>query len=397
MVLKIKKVIYPLLICAVFLLSSCAGRYDSLPEDYHAETDYPYTFYTGVGGPCVAPAENGYYFLSEGYLYYMDQAQMEPVLLCSRPDCKHEQEAVPEQCNAYFDNPMLPYVQFYEGQLYVMQRLWNENSTSLLDSEQFLMRVSPDGTNREIAARVEFTKENEQSSAFFAMHRGYLYTAYGDTYGFHLKRASLSEGGEIYEELFSAADFGDFFYPLIYGKHLYLVYWTISESGERHDHVYDFDLTNGSHQEILTDDFSDGIRCEPIALTDQYFFFWKRFADERAEIWRYDRENGNAEQISSDFKETGAFFRAFYDGENLLLYRGNQSGVETLAPETVSIIDLEGNVLKEEIPLDTAPVYTFAGGDPGWSFAYSPVDHKLTAIDKRNEQLALIDISEKQE
>ena len=71
--------------------------------------------------------------------------------------------------------------------------------------------------------------------------------------------------------------------------------------------------------------------------------------------------------------------------------------METLAPETVSIIDLEGNVLKEEIPLDTAPVYTFAGGDPGWSFAYSPVDHKLTAIDKRNEQLALIDISEKQE
>ena len=113
-------VAFILALCMTMGLSACNGgnsfhspeSYADLPDHYVQGADYPMSFYGGVDGPYITPAESGYYFLADHYLYYLDEETLKATPLCNRPDCTHD-----EDCSAYFDYDSHRFIQYYEGKL----------------------------------------------------------------------------------------------------------------------------------------------------------------------------------------------------------------------------------------------------------------------------------------
>ena len=104
-------------------LSGCGVNHDfkapeyyaDLPDTYVEGADYQNTFSVGSGGPFITPADGGYYFLSGNYLCFLDGETLDAVPVCNRPDCQHNDTS----CNAYFDVGWLPFIQAYEGDLFI--------------------------------------------------------------------------------------------------------------------------------------------------------------------------------------------------------------------------------------------------------------------------------------
>ena len=127
-------------------LSGCSSsEYDSLPDTYNAETDYPQTFYRSSAGPFITPSDSGYYFIAGSFIYYMDKTDMKPIVLCGRPECKHDKETDPEkiwQCNGYLSGAS--FIQLYEGNIYTAG---NDIADPTMHSTA-LYQISLDGKSR---------------------------------------------------------------------------------------------------------------------------------------------------------------------------------------------------------------------------------------------------------
>ena len=107
----------------------------------------------------IAKCENGYYVAVGKYIYYVDGSLMDSTVLCSKPNCLHDDEL----CNAYIGaNDGIAY---NNGYIYTFV-------DAGLDYEftgNELKRISADGTEKEICFYTEFTPVD------WMMHRGYLY------------------------------------------------------------------------------------------------------------------------------------------------------------------------------------------------------------------------------
>lgn len=100
----------------------------------------------------AAEAENGYYFCIDGCLYYRDRGADEPVVLCSKPNCAHEDFS----CNARIGHEDVFY---YDGNLY----LYTISPKDVFSSD--LVRISPDGETHETLTSIQNLDLN--STAFF--------------------------------------------------------------------------------------------------------------------------------------------------------------------------------------------------------------------------------------
>lgn len=57
-------------------------------------------------------SEKGYYFMGNGYLYFVDKETMQSTILCGKPECSHQDQ----NCNAYLGN--ISHITYYDGKLY---------------------------------------------------------------------------------------------------------------------------------------------------------------------------------------------------------------------------------------------------------------------------------------
>ena len=108
-----KKTLLMLMTALLLFTAACSGGGGAIvyPTDntYHPETDDPYFNTHNQHLRDVVTAEKGYYFLIENTLLYADADTMEPIQVCSKPNCTHNEETESDKlaqsreiCEAYF-------------------------------------------------------------------------------------------------------------------------------------------------------------------------------------------------------------------------------------------------------------------------------------------------------
>ncbi|MEA4824599.1 MAG: hypothetical protein VB111_10870 [Clostridiaceae bacterium] len=112
----------------------------------------------------------------DSFLYYCDESTMEPVPLCAKPNCKHNEETDEAHlalCNAYFNrtNYYGGQVFWSEGQVYVYTTASNKAIASLYE-------VSADGSSRREV--ITGLQTHFGMADCMVVHRGMFYIA--DTY-----------------------------------------------------------------------------------------------------------------------------------------------------------------------------------------------------------------------
>lgn len=136
----------------------------------------------------IKKVEKGYYYFYGERLYYLNQETMEAMLVCTTPDCKHNDK----YCNAYFglygDNYEYS---FLDIGLEVTDKYIYVIGIEELDVTNFyLYRVSRDGTKREKLFYLYSTEKN-YSFYDYIMHRESLYRAVINEKKAYLERTNL--------------------------------------------------------------------------------------------------------------------------------------------------------------------------------------------------------------
>ena len=249
----------------ISVLAGCRERRD-YPTDnaYHPETDYQYSMSMEDNNLSITESGSGFYFYLPTCLFYLDMDAINPIAVCNKPECLHYDEPLRsdyQACNAYFSAGVRPTLFWYAGYVYII--------TEEKPGQQALVRIAPDGTERETLYRFETGTTIETA----IVHRGVLYVA---------KRQSFQDGtseGGIWA--YSITDlskkpvciipltcrygFNMQQYLTAYGQKLYFTRYT-SDDGQRELCIYD--LVSQEITCIPTDEdgysplyvtFSDGI------------------------------------------------------------------------------------------------------------------------------------------
>jgi len=109
---------------------------DKYPQDntFHPEYDCPYYLETTNADNQIAQTENGFYFLIGSFLMYADSEQMNPIPVCPKPNCRHNEEtdsAKRQMCEAYFEQILgCSGVFYYNDDVYVLHRMYDEDKDS---------------------------------------------------------------------------------------------------------------------------------------------------------------------------------------------------------------------------------------------------------------------------
>ena len=225
-----------MIIGVLCILTGCESQPQYSTENtYVSGQDYQYMYSYGNNNLTpnyIMETETAYYYMKSSssgvgdYLTYIDKNTMEPVLLCNRPDCKHDKETDEEkreECNAYFPASMVPY---YSGDMlyFVQMKQWSsedrENGSSGFAFE--LVKMKPDGTERQVLS------EQTGNPSFGFMHRGYyyylavLYTADGQSQQSGIYRVALQKNAKP-ELLYQAKNPFQITGITVYGNGLYIL------------------------------------------------------------------------------------------------------------------------------------------------------------------------------
>jgi len=95
-----------------------------------------------LGLGAVNVCDEGILCSERGFVHFTDFAGGESAVLCSRPDCRHDDES----CYAYFDEPV--FEDIYGGSLYVV-----DNGDTLNRSK--IYKCNTDGSDRKVIAELD--------------------------------------------------------------------------------------------------------------------------------------------------------------------------------------------------------------------------------------------------
>lgn len=93
---------------------------------------------------------DGFYLLSDEFLTFFDKKLENPVLVCDRVECRHNEEDKEHmlECNAFYSNPQD--IKYYNDHLYIAANaMLNEPAVSIYETDL-------DGNNR----KVLYTQKN---------------------------------------------------------------------------------------------------------------------------------------------------------------------------------------------------------------------------------------------
>lgn len=151
--------------CMALLLCSCESVSDQ-PEDEYSV--FQKGFASGMGNEIVE-SPDGFYMFNGSFLTFMDKDLENPITVCDKPECRHEEEGGEHaaDCNAFFHRPTD--IKYYNGRLYI--------AADDSDGEhQAVYQVDSDGNNK----KKLYTSE-ALGSFIFIVYKGDI-IAYEDRY-----------------------------------------------------------------------------------------------------------------------------------------------------------------------------------------------------------------------
>ena len=396
-----KRIVTVLLVLCIIIglvpaLSACSpSKYDSLPDSYNVETDYPYMLCSNSNHSLfITKAEKGYYFLAGDFLYYMDSGTMTPVIVCNKPECKHEKETDPEkvwQCNAFIGcESGNPFIQYYEGNIYCTSSINNIGTNNMEVSGEWLVQINKDGTERKTICAIE------DKDAFLALHRGYIYIYILDVIEqrYHLYRKSLQYPEKEAEELYTTPE--DALYSSIYlfGNHIFIQSDRMSkDETELYSYVDDYNLQTDNYTAFLNKDNTDE-HTYIFGIYDQKLLYKKidiqkkNMWDKGEEILSYNLQNGSIETFMKLEQPKAPKYKRYLmsSGSKLLIY---EQEMENYCPSAIYQLSNDGKKIIDE--LDDMSIYSkcydynFIVGDDNYAFEYYTMDgytFELDIVDK---------------
>lgn len=240
-----------LLLLVWFLFSGCQQK-DIQDDTYIEGQDSQFMFQSQGLPTTIAASEDGYYVSMGCFLYYMDKQTKTPVILCNKPNCRHENETDPEKvynCNAYVHS-QLPgaYLAWYRENLYTVS---NYNPATGNDKPE-LIKISPDGSKRDTV----YTFDGEPS--FMTLHRGTLYfnaQRYGTDGSSDYQLVALPLSNPKKAEVIYQGDLEDGYVSDIqcFGTHLYFEEFGMGDDSIQLK-IMHYNLLTKETKRIFTDD-----------------------------------------------------------------------------------------------------------------------------------------------
>lgn len=126
------------------------------------------------GDNFIKKSEKGYYYIFDSRLYFLDKKTMESVLVCTVPDCKHEDEYCTAYIGTYGDKLQYGFLDF--GLEITDKYIYIIGSEESQVTDFYLYRISRDGTEKEKLFYLYSTDKNYMFYEY-KMHRENLYRA----------------------------------------------------------------------------------------------------------------------------------------------------------------------------------------------------------------------------
>lgn len=303
---KVKKLIITLLMAAtLFNITSC-GKNENMQytsEEYLPESDDQTNI---IYRRNFAEGNSGYYFYDlMSYVQYYDFDSGNTHILCSKPECTHEDE----NCNAYAGGVTIRYA---EGDLYYV-------AEEALTGDFYFWRKSGDGSETEKLFFLFHLEDGEMeiSSTLFCIHRGYVYyflntTEEESTYTLYRRKLEKNAKAEVLEKLESETEL----YYEVYGSGT-KIYYVIENYEKENEHmeIRSYDIVNG---DIKTE-------IEKLGLGESYYIYRTKiyYTNER-DICEKDLKSGEEKVImSGEFSES-----VFVHADDKYLYFDNAKDIE---------------------------------------------------------------------
>lgn len=349
---------------------------------YNFETDCQFNITNPPFEHYAAKGTEGYFLLNDGYLYFADISIDSATVLCSKPNCLHNEVYLNSDCNAYVG--AVGSITYNEGCIYYI------DSNAKADDGSSLVRVAADGSGTR-----EDVYSKEYNTDKWTVHRGCLYNAYRE---YHLEdkleninrsrlvveKVPLSGKGES-EILFDSVDFlqdSSFTYLAVFDEFLYYSYQYYTDNEELVEKLVCNDLENHTEKEVTipdgdTNPYEFGINYI-YPLGDKLVF------KAGYEIYRCDL---NAENIEKVMTLEDEYHNIFADGN--YLYEDNFANFMHS-----DLLSIEKNDTRQLRVYDDNLKYVDTLDVGNYEYSFRPVDNKCFLSIDNNGVMSYFDKSE---
>lgn len=164
--------LFLLIILIIFTLCSCNRTEEiKLLDSYVFNQDSQENCISVGSVEKVAESSESYYYLSEfnKFVYIIDKTSKKCMPLCNKPDCLHDKESMPENCNAYLGT-MANNIVLYNDYLYYSSSREITDKDGVVHTVYEINKITLDGSSKSNVFSTE-----EYTIWSFKIHRGYIY------------------------------------------------------------------------------------------------------------------------------------------------------------------------------------------------------------------------------
>ena len=344
----------------LLLLTSCSKKYN-MEDTYINGQDYQYTYAPPDGGmPRIAESGNGYYFLSGYYLYYADKSTMDPVILCNKPNCLHQEETDQEKvanCNAFYMGN--EFVSYFDDSVYILDKKPEEHNIR----SSRLIQLSKDGTKRKSVVKFEYPPMS------LAIHRGKVYastTVYKSdetsVYGinsYDLGKSITQKPVTIYEGIFQNGNIQDI---KCYGNNVYFKEYGVDNQGNT-KRIMRYDLVTGEVT-IMFKENGNELPENYIFANDKIIHRSSVLAEETGEVISNKNIISNLDGTNEvETFKSGNYEKLYSDGQYLYLDDVKWSPFsKKREDQRLKVLDNSGNVIASLKPDMFSTSYSLISG-----------------------------------
>ena len=367
--MKTTKRLIPALLAALLTLSLVACKNGdpsvNIPNSQNVSNDFQKNMHQSTTSDVrnVTETNDGIYVELGVYVYYIDKATKNITILCGKPECEHNDST----CNAY----TYTYSLWFAG-----DKLYFTNNNYILENGSYvnyglrLYSIDPDGTNRSVVQKLQFTPGGDTSSwaPQPIQHRGIVYFPYsGILYamplGGDIEKDAVAIWGEESEDTGMSFNLSAPAYTLwADGDFMYFMVTNLEQSdGTRKETLFAYNTTDKSVEQVWQVPDADevgewtttGVSVSQWYIMDGYIYFYLSGGD----FWRSNLESGKTEKLADTHEKT-KYGKAIFSDNYLFLLNSTPEdlggtsysivgGQKYIGGDTIYIFKMNGEYVKE--------------------------------------------------